>query len=200
MGSIPARATKFFPASTLELKNAFFYPVRQVIWGTFGAQMGHNRGFEGYHKMPYMMIKGKMPYFRSRIPARLSHRMDRNEIRIPVRTTDLQKASAICRLLQRQMNRICDIMEKENLINNAAKVGEYLMKQLKTIPQIKEVRGQGLMIGLEFEQPVKELRTKLLFEQKVFTGVSGTNVIRLLPPLCLTKEQADIFVSRLKIF
>ena len=60
------------------------------------------------------MIKGKMPYFRSRIPARLSHRMDRNEIRIPVRTTDLQKASAICRLLQRQMNRICDIMEKEN--------------------------------------------------------------------------------------
>ena len=91
-----------------------------------------------------------------------------------------------------------NIMEKENLINNAAKVGEYLMKQLKTIPQIKEVRGQGLMIGLEFEQPVKELRTKLLFEQKVFTGVSGTNVIRLLPPLCLTKEQADIFVSRLK--
>ena len=64
--------------------------------------------------MPYMMIKGKMPYFRSRIPARLSHRMDRNEIRIPVRTTDLQKASAVCRLLQRQMNRICDIMEKEN--------------------------------------------------------------------------------------
>lgn len=60
------------------------------------------------------MIKGKMPYFRSRIPARLSHRMDRNEIRIPVRTTDLQKASAVCRLLQRQMNRICDIMEKEN--------------------------------------------------------------------------------------
>ena len=93
---------------------------------------------------------------------------------------------------------VLNIMEKENLINNAAKVGEYLMKQLKTIPQIKEVRGQGLMIGLEFEQPVKELRTKLLFEQKVFTGVSGTNVIRLLPPLCLTKEQADIFVSRLK--
>ena len=60
------------------------------------------------------MIKGKMPYFRSRIPARLSHRMDRNEIRIPVQTSDLQKASIVCRLLQRQMNRICDIMEKEN--------------------------------------------------------------------------------------
>ena len=60
------------------------------------------------------MLKGKTPYFRSRIPVKYSRRMVRNEIRIPVRTTDLQKASAICRLLQRQMNRICDIMEKEN--------------------------------------------------------------------------------------
>ena len=80
--------------------------------------MGHKwvtiAGLQGYHKMPYMMIKGKMPYFRSRIPARLSHRMDRNEIRIPVQTSDLQKASIVCRLLQQYLNRIYDIMEKEN--------------------------------------------------------------------------------------
>ena len=62
------------------------------------------------------MIKGKMPYFRSRIPARLSHRMDRNEIRIPVQTSDLQKASIVCRLLQQYLNRIYDIMEKENRV------------------------------------------------------------------------------------
>ena len=54
------------------------------------------------------------------------------------------------------------------------------------------------MIGLEFEEPVKEIRTKLLFEQKVFTGVSGTNVIRLLPPLCLTKDLADEFLIRFR--
>ena len=54
------------------------------------------------------------------------------------------------------------------------------------------------MIGLEFEEPVKELRRKLLFEQKVFTGVSGTNVIRLLPPLCLSMDEADDFLIRLR--
>jgi len=93
---------------------------------------------------------------------------------------------------------VIDVIENENLIENAAKVGAYLMKELKQFPQIKEVRGEGLMIGLEFEEPVKELRTRLLFEQKVFTGVSGTNVIRLLPPLCLSLEQADEFIERFK--
>lgn len=91
---------------------------------------------------------------------------------------------------------VLDIMEEEKLIDNAAEVGDYLIAELQKFPQIKEVRGQGLMIGLEFEQPVKEIRSKLLFEQKVFTGVSGTNVIRLLPPLCLTKEQVDLFLER----
>ena len=89
-------------------------------------------------------------------------------------------------------------MQKENLIENAATVGEYLISQFKTIPQIKEIRGKGLMIGLEFDYPVKELRNKLLFEQHVFTGASGTNVIRLLPPLTLSKEQADSFIGKLK--
>ena len=93
---------------------------------------------------------------------------------------------------------VLDIIKEENLVENSAKVGEYLIKELKKFPQIKEVRGRGLMIGLEFEEPVKEIRTKLLFEQKVFTGVSGTNVIRLLPPLCLTKELADEFLTRFK--
>ena len=93
---------------------------------------------------------------------------------------------------------VLDIIKEENLVENSAKVGEYLIEELKKFPQIKEVRGRGLMIGLEFEEPVKEIRTKLLFEQKVFTGVSGTNVIRLLPPLCLTKELADEFLTRFK--
>ena len=93
---------------------------------------------------------------------------------------------------------VIDVIENENLMVNAAKVGAHLMKELKLFPQIKEVRGEGLMIGLEFEEPVKELRTRLLFEQKVFTGVSGTNVIRLLPPLCLSLEQADEFIERFK--
>ena len=91
---------------------------------------------------------------------------------------------------------VLDVIEQENLIANAAKVGEHLMTELKRFPQIKEVRGRGLMIGLEFEEPIKELRLRLLKEQHVFTGVSGTNVLRLLPPLCLSVEEADTFLER----
>lgn len=93
---------------------------------------------------------------------------------------------------------VLDIFEQENLVENARRVGEHLLNRLRELPGIKEVRGQGLMIGLEFDYPVKELRSKLLFEQKVFTGASGTNVIRLLPPLVLTEALADEFVERLK--
>lgn len=93
---------------------------------------------------------------------------------------------------------VLDVMKEENLIDNAAKVGAHLLEELKKFKAIKEVRGCGLMIGMEFEEPVKELRTKLLFEQKVFTGVSGTNVIRLLPSLCLSMEEADDFLNRLR--
>lgn len=93
---------------------------------------------------------------------------------------------------------VIDVIEKDHLTENAAQVGQYLLQQLKTFPQIKDVRGRGLMIGLEFEEPVKEIRNKLLYEKKVFTGVSGTNVIRLLPPLCLSIEQADEFLQRFK--
>ena len=93
---------------------------------------------------------------------------------------------------------VLDVMKQDGLVENAAKIGTYLMEELKKFPQIKEVRGQGLMIGMEFEEPIKEIRRKLLFEKKVFTGVSGTHVIRLLPPLCLSKAETDEFLVRFK--
>lgn len=93
---------------------------------------------------------------------------------------------------------VLDVIEQEHLIENAAKVGNYLLTELKKFPQIKEVRGRGLMIGLEFENPIKELRTQLLKEEHIFTGASGTNVLRLLPPLCLSMKEADIFLQRFK--
>ena len=92
---------------------------------------------------------------------------------------------------------VMDIIEKENLIENAAKVGHYLLEELKKFPQIKEVRGRGLMIGLEFDEPIKELRSWLIYDEHIFTGASGTNVLRLLPPLCLSMEEADKFLVRL---
>lgn len=91
---------------------------------------------------------------------------------------------------------VLDIMEQENLLDNVCRVGAYLMEELRKMPRIKEVRGEGLMIGIEFAEPIKELRNKLLFEEKVFTGVAGTNTIRLLPPLCLTMDEAGEFIAR----
>ena len=93
---------------------------------------------------------------------------------------------------------VLEVMEEENLLENVNRVGEYLMEELKKIDGIKEIRGRGLMIGIEFEEPIKEIRRRLLFEEHVFTGVSGTNVIRLLPPLTLTIEQASDFMERFK--
>lgn len=93
---------------------------------------------------------------------------------------------------------VLDVMEQEHLVENAARVGNYLLDELKKLPQIKDVRGRGLMIGLEFDEPIKDLRLRLLKEQHVFTGVSGTNVIRLLPPLCLSMDEASLFLERFK--
>ena len=93
---------------------------------------------------------------------------------------------------------VLDVMEQEHLVENAARVGTYLLDELKKLPQIKDVRGRGLMIGLEFDEPIKDLRLRLLKEQHVFTGVSGTNVIRLLPPLCLSMDEASLFLERFK--
>ena len=91
---------------------------------------------------------------------------------------------------------VMDVMEQEGLVQNAEKVGNFLLQELKQLKGIKEVRGRGLMIGMEFEEPIKELRLRLLKEQHVFTGVSGTNVIRLLPPLCLSQAEAEEFLNR----
>ena len=93
---------------------------------------------------------------------------------------------------------VLDVMEAEKLLDNVNTVGDWLLEELKKIDGIKEVRGQGLMIGIEFDEPVKDIRRRLLFEERVFTGVSGTNTIRLLPPLTLTMEQAHEFIARFK--
>ena len=93
---------------------------------------------------------------------------------------------------------VLDIIKVEHLIENAAKVGNYLLEELRKIPQIKEVRGLGLMIGIEFDQPANQIRKSLLFDKKIFTGASGTNIVRLLPPLCLSKSDADLFLAKFK--
>ena len=93
---------------------------------------------------------------------------------------------------------VLDVMKDEQLVKNAAVVGEHLMKRLKeaNLPHVADVRGRGLMIGIELDMPYKEVRSALIFKEHCFTGCSGTNVIRLLPPLCLTIEQADQFVEK----
>ena len=93
---------------------------------------------------------------------------------------------------------VLDVIEDEKLVDNAAKVGAYLLEALRGIKGVKEVRGRGLMIGIEMEYPAKELRKRLIYDYHVFTGASGTNVIRLLPPLVLTMQQAEDFVKIFK--
>ena len=93
---------------------------------------------------------------------------------------------------------VLDVIDEENLLDNVNRVGEYLINELSQIEGIKEVRGRGLMIGIEFDEPIKEIRSRLLFKEHVFTGVSGTNVIRLLPPLSLTMDEAKEFITRFK--
>ncbi|HEV7381452.1 MAG TPA: aminotransferase class III-fold pyridoxal phosphate-dependent enzyme, partial [Dyadobacter sp.] len=94
---------------------------------------------------------------------------------------------------------VLDIMKDENLLANATVVGNYLSEGIKEIGGYKELRGRGLMIGIEYDFPVKDLRNKLLFEHKMFTGVAGANTIRLLPSLALGKEEADAFLSGLRL-
>ena len=93
---------------------------------------------------------------------------------------------------------VLEVIEREALIDNARNVGEYLIAELKKIPQIKEVRGRGLMIGIEIEGSASDLRRKLLFEHHIFTGGAGASTVRLLPALTLTKAQADIFLNNFK--
>lgn len=90
---------------------------------------------------------------------------------------------------------VLDVMKAEHLIQNAQRIGEYLIAELNKTKGIREVRGLGLMIGIEFENPIATIRERLLFDKKIFTGVTGTHIIRLLPPLCLSKQDADIFLE-----
>ena len=92
---------------------------------------------------------------------------------------------------------VLEVMEEEQLIENANTNGVYLMEQLKAIPELKNVRGRGLMIGFDLPEELKDLKKKLLFDFKVFTGEAKPNVIRLLPSLALSKKQIDEFLASL---
>ncbi len=94
---------------------------------------------------------------------------------------------------------VLDVMEKENLVENAARVGRHLIEELRKIPKVKDVRGRGLMIGMEVEGfSGSELRKKLLFDRHIFTGGAGKDTVRLLPALSLSMEEADQFLNAFK--
>lgn len=97
---------------------------------------------------------------------------------------------------------VLDVFEKEHLVENANEVGTYFIDQLRQLQQtnshILEVRGRGLMVGLVLDMPHKEIRSRLIHEQHVFTGCAGTNILRILPPLIITKADVDDFIFRLK--
>ena len=95
---------------------------------------------------------------------------------------------------------VLDVFEEENLVENARMVGEYLTGKIKELKneKIKDVRGRGLMIGIDLDCPHADVRKPLIYQEHCFTGCAGTNILRLLPPLCLTKEDADEFIERLK--
>ena len=94
---------------------------------------------------------------------------------------------------------VLDVFEEENLVENAHEVGTYLMEQLKKIdsPHIQDIRGRGLMIGIDLDIPHKDVRQPLIYQAHCFTGCAGQNILRLLPPLCLTKAEADQFIDKL---
>lgn len=93
---------------------------------------------------------------------------------------------------------VLEVIEKENLLQNAAEVGQYLMDELKKIPQLQNVRGRGLMIGFDVPEQFKDLRKNLLWKHKIFTGEAKPNVIRLLPSLALRKKDADQLLEAIK--
>lgn len=92
---------------------------------------------------------------------------------------------------------VLDIIKDESLIDNARIVGKYLIDRLKKIDGVKDVRGRGLMIGFDTEHKASDLRNKLLYDYKIFTGGAGTHTVRLLPSLTLTQNDADIFIDAL---
>ena len=97
---------------------------------------------------------------------------------------------------------VLDVIENEHLVENAAKVGSFLLDELNklkaTNPHIVDVRGEGLMIGIEYDEPIKDFRNKLVHEKHMFTGAASTNILRLLPPLTLSMEEAKLALSYLR--
>ena len=94
---------------------------------------------------------------------------------------------------------VLDVFEEEGLVENARQVGDYLVEQLKTIdnPHIQDIRGRGLMIGIDLDIPHKDVRQPLIYQEHCFTGCAGQNILRLLPPLCLSKQEVDQFIDKL---
>ncbi|ANW94860.1 acetylornithine aminotransferase [Wenyingzhuangia fucanilytica] len=94
---------------------------------------------------------------------------------------------------------VLDVMKQENIMQNVADVNAYFQEQVKDLPGLKQVKGQGLMLGLEFNYEVGELRKKLIYDYKIFTGgANNKNLLRILPPLNVTKADIDVFVEALK--
>ena len=103
---------------------------------------------------------------------------------------------------------VLDVFEEEGLVENAREVGKYLMEGIRSLrcdgiatygtSHIQDIRGRGLMIGIDLDVPHKDVRQPLIFQEHCFTGCAGTNILRLLPPLCLTKTEADEFIEKLK--
>jgi len=94
---------------------------------------------------------------------------------------------------------VLDIIENEKLIENVNEVYKYFLKEIKSVPQVKKVKGRGLMLGVEFDFEVGELRKKLIFDKHIFTGGSNNKkLLRILPPLTINKEQVNIFINALK--
>ena len=94
---------------------------------------------------------------------------------------------------------VLDVFEEEQLVENARMVGDYLKDSLKATssPHIQDIRGRGLMVGIDLDLPHKEVRQPLIYQEHCFTGCAGTNILRLLPPLCLSKQEVDQFIDKL---
>ncbi len=98
---------------------------------------------------------------------------------------------------------VLDVMEEEKLIENAEKIGNYLMEKLNELKEepnshITDVRGRGLIIGIDLDIPQKDVRQQLIYNEHCFTGCTGTNTLRLLPPLCINQQEADSFIEKFK--
>ena len=91
---------------------------------------------------------------------------------------------------------VLQVIEEGNLVDNALEVGNYLMERLHQLPQAKDIRGRGLMVGFDVEESASEVRRRLVLEQHVFTGGAGQHTVRILPALNVSKKEIDLFIER----